>query len=221
MPKLRAALQRAACPHCGSTEASPANYSDALEFRGLVLDLEGLSASVCAKCGQRWFTEEQTQANHALMKEAYAEKREYLRKQLGLLSGGDIERLRMLFDLTQREASELFGGGPKSFNKYESGEVLQSQAMDKLLRLAAHFGDEAIAALKHPKDFGESLRHCTQINHPKEIAPVAPPVNVLVMYIGPAIASTGTDVANRVAVTEPPKLNPWPKGNASEAHSVH
>lgn len=31
----------------------------------------------------------------------------------------------------------MFGGGPVAFSKYESDDVMQSDAMDKLLRLAA------------------------------------------------------------------------------------
>ncbi|TKC81628.1 type II toxin-antitoxin system MqsA family antitoxin [Trinickia terrae] len=149
MTHIRAALQRKACPNCGSGQASEITYSDTQEFRGITLDLDGLRASVCSQCGQRWFSAEQTEANHATMKQAYVAKREQLREKLGLLSGVEIARLREAFGLSQKEASELFGGGPKSFNKYESGEVLQSQAMDKLLRITAFFGDRAIDFLRH------------------------------------------------------------------------
>jgi DNA-binding transcriptional regulator YiaG len=42
-----------------------------------------------------------------------------------------VVRLR----LSQRKAGELLGGGPRAFQKYESGEVMVSAAMSNLLRL--------------------------------------------------------------------------------------
>ncbi len=37
--------------------------------------------------------------------------------------------------LSQRQAGELIGGGPRAVQKYESGEVEPGEAMLKLLRL--------------------------------------------------------------------------------------
>ncbi len=38
--------------------------------------------------------------------------------------------------LTQRQAGQVFGGGDKSFEKYESGEIAPSEPTKRLLRLA-------------------------------------------------------------------------------------
>ena len=46
-----------------------------------------------------------------------------------------IQAIRRKLGLSQREASELIGGGPRSFQKYESGEVEASIPMSNLLRL--------------------------------------------------------------------------------------
>jgi HTH-type transcriptional regulator / antitoxin MqsA len=48
-----------------------------------------------------------------------------------------IRAIREACDLSQREAARVFGGGPKAFEKYESGEVGPSSAMTRLLLLAA------------------------------------------------------------------------------------
>jgi len=48
-----------------------------------------------------------------------------------------IKAIREKCSLTQRQAAELFGGGPKAFEKYESGEILPSSSMVRLLLLAA------------------------------------------------------------------------------------
>jgi HTH-type transcriptional regulator / antitoxin MqsA len=48
-----------------------------------------------------------------------------------------IRAIRELCGLSQQDAARVFGGGPKAFEKYESGEVAPSSAMIRLLLLAA------------------------------------------------------------------------------------
>jgi putative zinc finger/helix-turn-helix YgiT family protein len=48
-----------------------------------------------------------------------------------------IRAIREACGLSQKEAAHVFGGGPKAFEKYESGEVTPSSAMTRLLLLAA------------------------------------------------------------------------------------
>lgn len=54
---------------------------------------------------------------------------------LGLLTGTEVRTMRTRWRLSQAEAAKVFGGGPVAFSKYESDDVMQSDAMDKLLRL--------------------------------------------------------------------------------------
>jgi putative zinc finger/helix-turn-helix YgiT family protein len=53
------------------------------------------------------------------------------------LSPLEIKAIRELCGLSQQEAARAFGGGPKAFEKYESGEITPSSAMVRLLLLAA------------------------------------------------------------------------------------
>ena len=55
----------------------------------------------------------------------------------GVLSPSEVHRIRGQLGLSQRKASEILGGGPHSFQKYESGEAAVSQPMSNLLRLLA------------------------------------------------------------------------------------
>ena len=48
-----------------------------------------------------------------------------------------IRAIREVCGLSQQEAARVFGGGPKAFEKYESGEVAPSSSMMRLLLLAA------------------------------------------------------------------------------------
>jgi HTH-type transcriptional regulator/antitoxin MqsA len=53
----------------------------------------------------------------------------------GLLEPEDIKRIRKKLRLTQVEAGELIGGGPRAFQKYESGDGLLSQGINNVLIL--------------------------------------------------------------------------------------
>jgi HTH-type transcriptional regulator/antitoxin MqsA len=48
-----------------------------------------------------------------------------------------IRAIREVCKLSRQEAARVFGGGPKAFEKYESGEVAPGSAMTRLLLLAA------------------------------------------------------------------------------------
>lgn len=52
-----------------------------------------------------------------------------------ILSSEQIRKIRRKLKLTQAEAGRLIGGGPRAFQKYETGEVYPSQAASNLLRL--------------------------------------------------------------------------------------
>jgi len=58
-------------------------------------------------------------------------------KAFGILSPTEIKAVRSKLKLSQREAGKLLGGGPRSFQKYESGEVTASVPMSRLLKLLA------------------------------------------------------------------------------------
>jgi len=56
---------------------------------------------------------------------------------LGILSPKEVRAARARLKLSQREAGRVLGGGPRAFQKYESGEVATSVPMSNLLRLLA------------------------------------------------------------------------------------
>lgn len=51
------------------------------------------------------------------------------------LTPAEVRRIRKRLGLTQRQADEIFDGGPYSFSQYERGTAQQSKLTDKLLRL--------------------------------------------------------------------------------------
>ena len=53
----------------------------------------------------------------------------------GLLEPEEIRRIRKKLGLTQETSGELIGGGPRAFQKYETGDALPSRAISSALVL--------------------------------------------------------------------------------------
>jgi HTH-type transcriptional regulator/antitoxin MqsA len=56
----------------------------------------------------------------------------------GLLEPADIRRIRKKLCLTQEKAGQVIGGGPRAFQKYETGDLLPSRAVSSVLALLDH-----------------------------------------------------------------------------------
>jgi len=65
----------------------------------------------------------------------------------GLLEPEEIRRIRRKLHLSQEAAGLLIGGGPRAFQKYESGDLLPSRAASSALALLRHNPD-ALAVLE-------------------------------------------------------------------------
>ncbi|MCK5810804.1 MAG: type II toxin-antitoxin system MqsA family antitoxin [Cocleimonas sp.] len=85
--------------------------------------------TTCNTCNEEFIAPTQ-------IKENEIEIREAKKKIDGLLSREKIRHIRKKLGLTQEKAAIIFGGGKNAFSKYERGEISQSIAMDKLIRLA-------------------------------------------------------------------------------------
>ena len=53
----------------------------------------------------------------------------------GLVEPREIRRIRIKLHLSQERAGDLIGGGPRAFQKYESGDLLPSRAIVSALVL--------------------------------------------------------------------------------------
>ena len=69
----------------------------------------------------------------------------------GLLEPEEIRRIRKKLAISQTEAGRVIGGGPRAFQKYESGDLLPSRAISSALRLLDR-DPEALGVLKLPQD---------------------------------------------------------------------
>ena len=64
-----------------------------------------------------------------------------------LLTPEEIRRIRKKLHLSQADAGQLIGGGPRAFQKYETGDLLPSRAISSALTLLDH-DPAALAVLR-------------------------------------------------------------------------
>lgn len=116
------------CRICGEGHLTVQVEKNPVEYKGVSEELDSYY-SVCDACGSEQADVAQTRLNKRLMIA-------FKKRVDGLLGGAEVRALRERLGLSQAEAAQVFGGGPVAFSKYESDDVAQSEAMDKLLRLA-------------------------------------------------------------------------------------
>lgn len=76
----------------------------------------------------------------------------------GLLEPEEIKRIRKKLGLTQEASGEIIGGGPRAFQKYETGDLLPSRAISSALILLDN-NPESLAVLKARQAEVPARRH--------------------------------------------------------------
>lgn len=117
------------CPECGAPmrweeRQDQVTYKEHKRTVSLV-------AWWCSPCGEAIFDGKALAARERAFFELRA-------KVDGVLAPAQVTRVRKRLGLSQRSAGEILGGGPRAFQKYESGSVTVSAPMSNLLRLLAN-----------------------------------------------------------------------------------
>lgn len=123
--------QKKLCPVCGSGHLTRHSSIESITYRDCTKSYKHIF-SLCDLCLVDQVDAEEMRLN----------KRSVIRlKKIidGLLPGDEMKAIRMNWGISQDEAARIFGGGPKAFSKYETDDVAQSEAMDKLVRTAAKY----------------------------------------------------------------------------------
>ena len=116
------------CPVCEQGQLTPETYDDEFLHNGNPIRVRGLERHLCSACSAQPIFPEQIKRNQIRIADAK-------RTVDGLLPADEIRRVREFAHISQSQAARIFGGGANAFSKYERGEVVQSVAMDVLLRL--------------------------------------------------------------------------------------
>ena len=116
------------CPICGAHNWVGGSHQVELAHQNKPLTVRDLDHSECAECGYELILPHQNRRNDARIRDAR-------REASGLLTSSRIKAIRKNLGVSQQHMAALIGCGKNSFSKYERGEVTQSAAMDKLLRI--------------------------------------------------------------------------------------
>lgn len=117
----------ATCPVCGEGHITSETRPREFGYRGITMTSDH-TEEYCDTCGTLL-------QSPATVRENVRNIQRAKNVHDGLLSGEEILSFREAFQLTQRLAGDLFGGGPTAFAKYECNEISHNVSMDRLLRL--------------------------------------------------------------------------------------
>ena len=128
------------CKICKSENIKDLCEVESISYKGTQMQVS-IEYSECKDCGREFISKPQILRNEIALRAA--------KKDVdGLMASDKVADARIALCLTQEQASKVFGGGRNAFSKYERGEVAQSAAMDKLIRVC----------LKHQDVFHELAR---------------------------------------------------------------
>jgi HTH-type transcriptional regulator/antitoxin MqsA len=114
------------CPECGSAMQYE-KHDDVLEYLGKRRTIKTLGWW-CTRCDEAILTGEPLVRHER----AFLELKAVVD---GVLGPQEVANAREKLGLSQRKAGEVLGGGPRAFQKYESGKQSVSTPMSHLLRL--------------------------------------------------------------------------------------
>ncbi|MDO9069372.1 MAG: type II toxin-antitoxin system MqsA family antitoxin [Deltaproteobacteria bacterium] len=116
------------CPLCGGGRLCEKVVEEHFSYKGHSLAVPDFQIFECPACGEAVVEKNSARRAEKLLKD-------FGRQIDGLLTAVDIKRVRLKLHLTQEQMATVLGGGLKSFARYENGQVVQSKAMDNLLRI--------------------------------------------------------------------------------------
>ncbi|ABY99666.1 TPA: type II TA system antitoxin MqsA family protein [Pseudomonas putida] len=117
------------CPICGGAELAPDTQDMPYRYKGVSTVIPGVAGDYCSACGEAVLGYDEAMRVSDLMS---AFSRQVNAKDV---DPDFIVSVRKKFDLDQREAGEIFGGGVNAFSRYENGKTTPPVALVKLLKL--------------------------------------------------------------------------------------
>ncbi len=120
-------MKRKKCPFCKGGFLERKTIRETYTYKGHSLEVNQ-PGEFCNAC-------EEGILNGADLKATERFIRDFQAQVDGLLTSGDIRKIRHQLKLTQKQAAEIFGGGPNAFSRYERGEAAPLRSTIHLLRL--------------------------------------------------------------------------------------
>lgn len=119
------------CPACGGRDMVQESRTQTVAYGGLESPAYEQPGLWCRACGEGLLSFKEMEVGTREMHKLKA-------RVENLLEPSEVKRVRKKLGLTQKEAGLLLGGGPSAFQKYESADIMTSQAISNLLRVLDH-----------------------------------------------------------------------------------
>ena len=154
--RLGAGQKKLECPQCGTGRVTTSQHRHTFTYGSEESAVE-LTVDVpmrrCTSCHFEYLDEEAEQLKH-----------EAVCRHFGVLSPGEIRRIREHHQMTRARFAEVTGLGEASLNRWENGLTIQTLGNDRYIRLLAlpgimqHLGDlvERGAFLRPASSAGEN-----------------------------------------------------------------
>jgi len=126
-PKRGSVVPDNSCPSCG-TLMKPSKKALGFPVNGEELKVPGVQHLRCPSCGEALIGLEAARKIRVRAIEAY-------RKKFALLSAREILELREALGLPQKAMAQILRLGETTISRWESGQKVQTAALDALLRL--------------------------------------------------------------------------------------
>jgi putative zinc finger/helix-turn-helix YgiT family protein len=118
------------CILCETGAAREVTADRSVDLNGQVLVVLADRFMKCDSCKEEYYTDEQSSEYSRKFNDAR-------RRNEGLLTGGEIQKLRRSMLLSQVQLESALGVSKKTLVRWESGTAVQSKALDDVLRLVA------------------------------------------------------------------------------------
>ena len=115
------------CSFCGEGVLERKTIKETYTYKDHSIEVEQ-PGEWCNVCGEGIL-------NSSDLKATEKQIRDFQAQVDGLLSSSEIRRIRKKLKLTQKQAAQVFGGGPNAFSRYERGEASPLRSTSNLLRL--------------------------------------------------------------------------------------
>ena len=131
------------CPICGHEGLRVVTKDFPYAYKGETIIIKGVTGKHCASCEETILSGEDLRR---VNDEAMALNK---RVNAAIIDPKYIIGVRKKLGLKQKEASNIFGGGPNAFSRYETGKALPPQPLIQLLRLLDR-QPELLKEIKNP-----------------------------------------------------------------------
>ncbi|GBE41723.1 antitoxin MqsA [bacterium BMS3Bbin09] len=116
------------CPVCSKGSLSEQVITEEFEYKRKKIQVPNYHVFSCNNCKEELVSPKTIRETEKILTD-------FRRRIDGLLTSSEIKDIRKKIGKTQTEMSSKFGVSPKTFARYENGQVTQSKSMDILLRI--------------------------------------------------------------------------------------